>query len=144
MQDPKSRHLRTITQLRWSISSQLRHVSTVGKKLVKQQYLHVSHNMANFGPLAAEDRSASLGHLCKFQRVRILATLLHGTLVVSVSQTLWCWTEGATYIRQGGHHVGHWFTFLVLLSFFFSWSVLSSYWLDVYHTSTHDVALVQI
>jgi len=22
------------------------------------------------------------------------------------------WTEGATYIRQGGHHVGHWPTFL--------------------------------
>ena len=23
------------------------------------------------------------------------------------------WTKGATYIRQGGHHVGHWPTFLV-------------------------------
>jgi len=23
------------------------------------------------------------------------------------------WTEGATYIQQGGHHVGHWPTFLV-------------------------------
>jgi len=36
-----------------------------------------------------------------------LAVLLHGTLVVSVSQTLRRWTEGATYIRQGGHHIGH-------------------------------------
>jgi len=42
-----------------------------------------------------------------------LAALLHGTLVVGVSQALRRWTEGATYIRQGGHHVGHWPTFLV-------------------------------
>jgi len=41
-----------------------------------------------------------------------LAALLHGTLVVVVSQTLRRWTEGATYIWQGGHHVGHWPTFL--------------------------------
>ena len=33
--------------------------------------------------------------------------------VVGVSQTLRLWTEDATYIRQGGHHVGHWPTFLV-------------------------------
>jgi len=35
-------------------------------------------------------------------------------LVVGVSQTLRRWTEAATYIRQGGHHVGHWPTFLVV------------------------------
>jgi len=35
----KNRHLRTIAQLRRVISSQLRHVSTIGKKRVKQQYL---------------------------------------------------------------------------------------------------------
>jgi len=34
----KIRHLRTIAQLCWAISSQLRDVSTVGEKLVKQQY----------------------------------------------------------------------------------------------------------
>jgi len=28
-----------------------------------------------------------------------------------VRQTLWCWAEGATYIWQGGHDVGHWPTF---------------------------------
>ena len=43
----------------------------------------------------------------------ILAVLLRGTRVVGISQTLWHWAEGATYIRQGGHHVGHWLTFLV-------------------------------
>ena len=35
--------------------------------------------------------------------------------VVGVSQTLRRWTEDATYIWQGGHHVGHRPTFLVYL-----------------------------
>jgi len=54
----KNRHLQcilTIAQLCRAISSQLRHVSTIGKKLVKQQYLfHCSHNMLNFRPLTTE------------------------------------------------------------------------------------------
>jgi len=48
----------------------------------------------------------------------------HG--VVAVSQTLRRWTEGATCIWQGGHHVGHWPTFLVLSSFFLFLSRLIS------------------
>ena len=39
IQDAKNRHLGTIAQLCRAISSHLRHVSTIGKKLVKQQYL---------------------------------------------------------------------------------------------------------
>jgi len=35
--DAQNRHLRTIVQLCRAVSSQLRHVSTIGKKLVKQQ-----------------------------------------------------------------------------------------------------------
>jgi len=35
----KNRHLGTIAQLCWEMSLQLRHVSTIGKKLDKQQYL---------------------------------------------------------------------------------------------------------
>jgi len=35
----KHRHLRAIVQLCWAIYSQLRHVSTTRKKLVKQQYV---------------------------------------------------------------------------------------------------------
>jgi len=35
----KNRHLGTIAQLCRAISLQLRHVSTIGKKLVKQQYV---------------------------------------------------------------------------------------------------------
>ena len=69
-------------------------------------------NTVNFGLLTAE-MLASLGHPCKFNVFRVLAALLRGTLVVGVSQILRRSTEGATYIRQGGHHVGHWPTFLV-------------------------------
>ena len=40
---PKIRHLGTMAQLCRAISSQLRHLSSIGKKLVKQQYLlHMS------------------------------------------------------------------------------------------------------
>ena len=38
-QDAKIRHLCTNAQLCQAISSHLRHVLTIGKKLVKQQYL---------------------------------------------------------------------------------------------------------
>ena len=34
-------------------------------------------------------------------------------LVVGVRQTLRHSSEGATYVQQGDHHVGHWPTFLV-------------------------------
>jgi len=65
------------------------------------------YNMANFGPLTAEIGSGVWGTPANFNGFRVLAALLHGTLVVGVSQTLRRWTEGTTYIRQGGHHVGH-------------------------------------
>ena len=70
-------------------------------------------NIVNFGPLTAEICWRFLGTPANFNGFRVLAALLHGTLVVDVSQTLRRWTEGATYIQQGGHHVGHWPTFLV-------------------------------
>jgi len=88
----KNRHLGTIPQLCQAISSQLRHVSTIGKKLVKQQYLlHMSHphNMVNFGLLAAEIVSGVWGTPATFNGFRILAVLLHSSQVVSGSQTLW-------------------------------------------------------
>jgi len=65
------------------------------------------HNMVNFGPLAAEIGPVVWGTPAKFDGFRVLAALLHSSQVVSVSQTLRCWTEGATYVRQGDHHVGH-------------------------------------
>jgi len=47
MQDPKNRHLGTIAQLCWAISSQIRHVSTIGKKLVKQPITPVTGQLAD-------------------------------------------------------------------------------------------------
>jgi len=41
------------------------------------------------------------GTPANFNGFGVLAALLHGTLVVGVSQTLRHWTDGATYIRQG-------------------------------------------
>jgi len=65
--------------------------------------------MVNFGPLAAEILSLVWGTPANFNGIRVLAALglPHGTPAVGVSQTLRCRTEGATYIRQGGHHIGH-------------------------------------
>jgi len=45
------------------------------------------HNMVNFGLLAAEIVSLVWGTPANFNEFRILAALLHGTLVVGVSQT---------------------------------------------------------
>jgi len=85
----KNRHPGTIAQLCRAISSQLRHVSTIGKKIFKQ---HMSstcpHNMLNFGPLAAEIISLAWGTPANFNGFRVLTALLHASQVVGVSQTL--------------------------------------------------------
>ena len=115
----KNFHLGTIAQLCRAISSQLRHMSTIGKKLVKQPsyLLHMSSQYGELRQTSGWDRLASVGHPCKFNGIRILAALLHGTRVLGVSQTLRRWTKRSTNIRQGGHHVGHWPTFLVICIF---------------------------
>jgi len=69
------------------------------------------HSKVNFGPLVAKIGSGVWGTQAKFNGFRVLAALLHATLVVGVSQTMRRWTEGATYIRKGGHHFWHWPTF---------------------------------
>jgi len=67
--------------------------------------------MVNFGPLTAEIGLPVWGTPANFNGFRVLAALLHGSQVVSISQTLWHSTEGATYVWQGDHHVGQWPTF---------------------------------
>jgi len=47
------------------------------------------HNMVNFGLRAAEIDPVVWGTPANFNGFRILAVLLHGSQVVSVSQTLW-------------------------------------------------------
>jgi len=46
------------------------------------------HNMVNFGPLATEIVSLVWGTPANFSGFRVMAALLHGTVVVDVSQTL--------------------------------------------------------
>ena len=143
MQDPKkvtrNRHLGTIPQLCRAISSQLRHVSTIGKNLLSSNISSIySHNMVNFGPLAAEIVSLVWGTPGNFSGFRVLAALLHCTLVVSVSQTA-ALNRGRHLYSAGRPScwaLGH------ISSSFFSTPNLSSLRLDVYHTSTHGVTLV--
>ena len=84
--------------------------------------------MTNFGPLAAEICWRVWGTPANFNGFRVLAALLHGIPVLGgINQTLRRWTQGATYIWQGGHHVGHWPTFLVFVIFL---HILAKIWLQ--------------
>ena len=101
-----SAHHRTICR---AISSQLRHILTIGKNLLNSNISSTCpHNMVNIGPLTTEIGWRVWGTPANFNGFCILAALLHATLAVGVMQTLRHWTEGATYIRQDGHHTGHW------------------------------------
>ena len=56
------------------------------KKLIKRNISPTCpHNMVNFGPLAAEIVLLVWGTPGNFNGFRVLAALLHGTLVVGVS-----------------------------------------------------------
>jgi len=77
----KNRHLGTIAQLYRAESSQLRHVSTIGKNLLNSNISSMcAHNMVNFGALAAEICWQVWGTPANFNGFRVLAALLHGTL----------------------------------------------------------------
>jgi len=81
--------LRTIAQLCRAMSSQLRHISTIGKN-IQQQYLF--HMFSQYGELQATnswDRLASLGHPSKFQRLSRLGFIaIHRRRSAEVNQTL--------------------------------------------------------
>jgi len=80
IQDAKNRHFGTIGQLCRAVSSQLRHVSTIEKKLVKHDTSSTRpHNMVNFG-LTAEICWRVWGTPANFNGFRVLAALLQGTL----------------------------------------------------------------
>jgi len=98
----KNRHLRTIAQVCRAISSEIRHVSTIRKNLLNSNTSSTwPDNMVNFGLLTAEICWRVWGTPANFNMFRDLTALLHGTLVVGVSQTLRRWTEGAAYISAG-------------------------------------------
>ena len=87
MQDPKNRHLGTIAQICRALSSQLPHISTIGKNTLSSNISSTCpHNMVNFGPLTAEIVSLVWGTPANFNGFRVLAGLLHGTPELGVSQ----------------------------------------------------------
>ena len=110
----KNRHLGTIAQLCRAMSSQLRHVSTIGKNLLSSNMSsRCPPQYGELGPLAAEIALPVWGTPANFNGFRVLAALLHGSQVVGVSQTA-ALNRGSTYVRQGGHHVVHRPTFVVM------------------------------
>jgi len=108
----------TIAQLCRSVSSQLRHVSTIGKKTGETAISPV-HGPTIWRSSAYQLLRSSCwrvwGTPANFNGFRVLATLLHGSLVVGISQI--CDVEQRAppiFGRAAGcHHVGHWPTFLV-------------------------------
>jgi len=85
----KNRHFGTIAQFCRPVSSQLRHISTVGKNLLNIDTSSTRRrNMVNFGLLTAKICWRVWGTPAHCNGFRVLAALLHGTLVVDVSETL--------------------------------------------------------
>ena len=80
--DAKNRHLCTITQLWRAESSQLRHVSTIGKRLLNSNLLHTSPQYSELRPTCGWDRFGSLLHPSKFWPV---SRLFFVTAVTSVT-----------------------------------------------------------
>ena len=80
IQDAKNRHFGTIAQLCPAISSELRHVSTIGKNLLNSITSSTCpDNMVNFGILAADICWRVWGTPANFNGFRVLAALLHGS-----------------------------------------------------------------
>jgi len=193
--DAKNRHLSTIAQLCWAISSQARHVSTNEKNMLNSNISTTyPHNMANIGPLAAEIVSTVWSTPAYFNGFRVLLRYctdvaerrstklctvfgrLLGCYIIylppdgivprakihftSKSCVLLHWHRHCTAIQQRAsanvcgvqQRVPHIFGRAAITfgigphssSFFFSSPILSGRRLDVYHTSTHGVALVRI
>jgi len=67
------------SQISWAISSQLRHVSTIGKDLLNSNMSSTCpHKMANFGSLGAEIDPVVWGTPTNLNGFRVVAALLHG------------------------------------------------------------------
>ena len=80
MQDPKIHHQGTITQLCRAMSSQLRHISTIGKNLLSSNISSTCpHNMVNFRPLAAEIGLPVWGTPANFKGFRAVGLKSDGT-----------------------------------------------------------------
>ena len=86
---PKIRHLHIIAQLCRSVSTQLRHISTIRKSLLNSNISPTClHNMANFGPLTAEIGWRVWGTPENFNGFRVFASLLQRRRSLGANQTL--------------------------------------------------------
>ena len=141
-------------------------VSTIGKNLLSSNISSTCpHNMVEFGPLAAEivslvwaPHQISTGFAswqryctaCSSGRQPNFAALNRGRHVCSAGRpSRWALAHILVlYGRPMEYGRPLYFypvvSFYLLCSFFFSWPNLSRRRLDVYHTLTHGVALVQI
>ena len=94
IQDPNNRQKFGIWALLHNfvglLSSQLRHISTIGKNLLSSNTCPTCpYNMVNFGPLAAEIGLVDWATPANFNGFASWhAALLHDTLLVCVSETL--------------------------------------------------------
>ena len=95
IQDAKIRHLSTIAQLCRTLRNQGTYWQSE-KNLLNSISPTCPHNMVNFGRLTAEICWRVWGTPANFNGFHVLVALLHGTLLVGVSQTLRRWTEDAT------------------------------------------------
>jgi len=78
-----------IAQLCRAISSQLRHISTTGIKLLNSSTSsRFRHNMVNFGPLTAENGWRVWGTLANFNVFRVFSSLLQRRRSLEANQTL--------------------------------------------------------
>ena len=101
-----------------------------------------SDNMVNFGPLAAEIGPVVWDSLANFSGFRVLAALLHGTPSIGRQPNFGALNRGRHVYSAG--RPSRWALAHILVLSLFSSPNLSRRRLDVYHTSTHGVALVRI
>jgi len=93
MQDPKNRQKVATCDHRTTLSSYIfaikARIDNRKKNLLNSNISPTCpHNMGNFRPLTAEIDSGVWGTPANFNGFLVLAALLHGTLVVGVSQNI--------------------------------------------------------
>jgi len=140
IQDAKIRHLRTIAQFCRAISSQLRHLSTIGKisyTVIRQYLLHISSQYGEVWPTSGWDRVAGLGHPNLFQRVSRLGFVIIFTNFTQRRSTKFCNDvlpsagTGTLYMHfpgllpHNGFLPGAKFTFRPRLAFFYIGNVIA-------------------
>jgi len=132
----KNRYLGTMAQLCWATSSQLRHVSTIGKNLLNSNISPTcSYNMVNFGLLVAEIVSSVWGTPANFNGLASIGgvTARHCS---SGRQLNFAALKRGRHLYSAGRPSLWALAHILVLSFFSP--NLSGRRLDVYHTSTHD------